>query len=155
MPIIADNTLNQIRAIAASGDDRSEKARRLAERIQKLGQYRWVGVYDVGAESVSIIAWSGPSAPAHPSFPASKGLTGTAIEQKRSVIVGDVRNDPRYLTAFGNTLSEIIVPVLDPSGEHVIGTVDVESERANAFGPQDQRMIEQCAEAALPLWLLR
>jgi putative methionine-R-sulfoxide reductase with GAF domain len=47
------------------------------------------------------------------------------------------------------------VPVVDPGGERVLGTVDVESERANAFGAQDQRMIEQCAEAALPLWLLR
>jgi putative methionine-R-sulfoxide reductase with GAF domain len=32
--------------------------------------------------------------------------------------------------------------------------VDVESERANAFSASDQQMIEQCAEAALPLWLL-
>jgi GAF domain-containing protein len=85
----------------------------------------------------------------------SEGLTGAAIVQKKTVIVGDVRSDPRYLTAFGSTLSEIIVPVLDPSGERVIGTIDVESASANAFGPQDQRMIEQCAQAALALWLLR
>ena len=70
------------------------------------------------------------------------------------MIVGDVRNDPRYLTAFGDTLSEIIVPVVSPDGR-VIGTIDVESDRANAFSARDQQMIEQCAEAALPLWLLR
>jgi len=69
--------------------------------------------------------------------------------------VGDVRNDPRYLSAFASTLSEIIVPVLAPGEERVIGTVDVESEQANAFSDRDQRMIEQCAQAALPLWLLR
>ena len=62
---------------------------------------------------------------------------------------------PRYLTAFGSTLSEIIVPVVGPVGGRVIGTVDVESERANAFSASDQQMIEQCAQAALPLWLLR
>ena len=155
MPIVVKNTLNQIRMIAAGADDRRMKAKRLAEMIQKLGEYRWVGVYDVGSELVSIIAWSGPSAPEHPSFPVTKGLTGAAIEQKKTLIVGDVRSDPRYLTAFGNTRSEIIVPVLDPSGERVIGTVDVESEKANAFSPSDQQMIEQCAQAALPLWLLR
>ncbi|MGC2422695.1 MAG: GAF domain-containing protein [Candidatus Acidiferrales bacterium] len=153
MPIIVKNTLNQIRSTAMGGDDRAEKAKRLADLIRKLGEYRWVGVYDVGAELVSIIAWSGPSAPEYPSFPATEGLTGAAIQQKRAVIVGDVRNDPRYLTAFGSTLSEIIVPVLSPDGR-VIGTVDVESERANAFSASDQQMIEQCAEAALPLWLL-
>jgi putative methionine-R-sulfoxide reductase with GAF domain len=153
VPIVVNNTLNEIRSTAMGGGDRAEKAKRLADLIRKLGEYRWVGVYDVGAEIVSIIAWSGPSAPENPSFPASKGLTGAAIQQKRAVIVGDVRNDPRYLTAFGSTLSEIIVPVLSPDGR-VIGTVDVESERANAFSASDQQMIEQCSQAALPLWLL-
>jgi L-methionine (R)-S-oxide reductase len=153
MPIVMDNTLNQIRTTAASGGDRAERAKRLAELIRKLGEYRWVGVYDVGAENVSIIAWSGPGAPEYPTFPVTKGLTGAAIAHKKAVVVGDVRNDPRYLTAFGNTLSEIIVPVISPDGR-VIGTVDVESEKANAFSASDQQMIQQCAEAALPVWLL-
>ena len=155
MPIVIDNVLNEIRSIAASGNDRIAKAKRLAERIQVLGQYRWVGIYHVGAESVSIISWSGPCAPEYPEFPVSRGLTGSAIQQKKTVVVGDVRNDPRYLTAFGSTLSEIIVPVLAPGEDRVIGTIDVESEQASAFGPRDQQMIEQCAQAALPLWLLR
>ncbi len=153
MPIIVNNALHQIRSTAMGGGDRAEKAKRLAELIQKLGGYRWVGVYDVGAEIVSIIAWSGPSAPEYPSFPASKGLAGAAIQQKRAVIVGDVRNDPRCVAASRGALSEIIVPVLAPGGERVIGTVDVESDQANAFSASDQQMIEQCAEAALPLWL--
>jgi L-methionine (R)-S-oxide reductase len=154
VPIIINNTLNEIRSLAMSSGDRAAKAKRLAELVRKLGDYRWVGVYDVGPEFVSVIAWSGPSAPEYPSFPVSKGLTSAAIEQKRTVIVGDVRNDPRYLTAFGTTLSEIIVPVLAPGDARVIGTVDVESDRANAFSERDQQMIEKCAEAALGLWLL-
>jgi putative methionine-R-sulfoxide reductase with GAF domain len=155
MPIVVDNTLNLIRAAAASGGDRVERAKRLAELIRKLGEYRWVGVYDVDAENVSIIAWSGPGAPEYPTFSVSKGLTGAAVGEKKTVLVGDVRNDPRYLTAFGNTLSEIVVPVFAPGEDRVIGTIDVESEQAHAFGPRDQQMIEQCAQAALPLWLLR
>lgn len=155
MPIVMDNTLNQIRTTAASGGDRAERAKRLADLIRKLGEYRWVGVYDVGADNVSIIAWSGPSTPEYPTFPIAKGLTGAAIQQKKAVIVGDVRNDPRYLTAFGNTLSEMIVPILAPGSDQVIGTIDVESEKANAFSGRDQQIIEQCAQAALPLWLIR
>lgn len=150
-----NNVLGQIRMTAAGADDRAVRAKRLAELVRKLGDYRWVGVYDVDAETVSIIGWNGPGAPAHPTFPASRGLTGAAIKERKAVNVGDVRSDPRYLPAFSDTISEIIVPVLDPSGERVIGTVAVESERANAFGPSDQRMIEQCAQAALPLWLIR
>lgn len=154
MPIVMNNTLNQIRTTAMGGGTRAEKAQHLAEGIRKLGEYRWVGIYDVGAEEVSILAWSGPGAPEFSKFPASKGLTGAAIEQKKTVIAGDVRNDARYLTAFGSTLSEIIVPVLSPSGA-VIGTVDVESDRANAFTDRDDEIIRQCVAAALPLWLIR
>src|SRR5580658_3766088 len=104
MPIVINNTLNQIRGLAMGGDDRAVKAKRLGELIQVLGggpdKYRWVGIYDVGAEFVSIVGWSGPSAPEYPTFLVSKGLTGAAIQQNQAVIVGDVRNDPRYLTAF-------------------------------------------------------
>ncbi len=154
MPIVMNNTLNLIRSTAMGGGSRAEKAKHLAEGIRKLGDYRWVGIYDVGAEDVSILAWSGPGAPELSKFPVSKGLTGVAIEQKKTVIVGDTRNDSRYVTSFGSTLSEIIVPVLSPGGG-VLGTVEVESDRTHAFADRDREMIENCIAAALPLWLIR
>lgn len=61
--------------------------------------------------------------------------------------------DPRYLTAFGSTRSEIVVPVIAPADGRVVGTIDVESEVAGAFLQQDQQMLEQCALAARPLWI--
>ena len=148
----AEATLERIRAVVSRSGDRTARARELADVVRSLGNYRWTGVYDVGRETVSILAYSGPGAPSHPTFPITKGLTGSAIRQKGAVVVGDVRTDPRYLTAFGSTLSEIIVPILDPKLGAVIGTIDVESERANAFSARDQQMLEECAEAALPLW---
>jgi putative methionine-R-sulfoxide reductase with GAF domain len=101
---------------------------------------------------VSIIGSSGQELPAYPSFSISKGLTGSAIREKATVVAGDVTKDPRYLTAFGNTLSEIIIPILDPRWGKVIGALDVESERANAFSSRDQQQLEEGAQAALPLW---
>jgi L-methionine (R)-S-oxide reductase len=154
MPIVMNNTLNQIRTTSMGGGSRADKAKHLAEGIRKLGEYRWVGIYDVGAEEVSILAWSGSGEPEFPKFPVNKGLTGAAIAEKKAIIVGDVHNDARYLAAFGSTLSEIIVPVLSPTGS-VIGTVDVESELPNAFTDRDAEMIQQCIAAALPLWLIR
>ncbi|SRR5258707_7852550 len=142
----------EIRAVVSRADDRTTKARNIAAAIQRAGGYRWVGVYDVGPELVSIIAFSGPSAPAYPQFPVTKGLTASAVRDKKTVAVGDVRADPSYLTAFGSTLSEIIIPVLDPKSRGVIGTIDVESEQANAFSSEDQRTLEECAHVALPLW---
>jgi putative methionine-R-sulfoxide reductase with GAF domain len=90
---------------------------------------------------VSIFAYSGPGAPTYPSFLVSEGLTGSAIREKATVVVADVRKDPCYLTAFGTTLSEIIVPVLDPQRGEVIGTIDVESEHADAFSRSDQQLL--------------
>jgi GAF domain-containing protein len=147
------DALDLIRAIVSSGEDRTARAAKLARVIKNSGEYRWVGIYDVGTAVVSIIAWDGPGAPAYPSFPITKGLTGSAIEQKAAVVVGDVRDDPRYLTAFGSTLSEVIIPVLHPQNRNVLGTIDVESEHANAFSDQDRAMLERCARAALPLWV--
>jgi putative methionine-R-sulfoxide reductase with GAF domain len=148
-----DETLKRIGSIVTARRDRTERAKQLAEAVRSLGNYRWTGVYDVGKEAVSIIAYSGPGAPAYPTFPITKGLTSAAIRDKATVIVADVRKDTRYLTAFGSTLSEIIVPILDPQTGTVIGTIDVESERANRFSPHDQQLLEQCAQAALPLWV--
>jgi putative methionine-R-sulfoxide reductase with GAF domain len=82
----------------------------------------------------------------------TKGLTGAAIESKKTVNVGDVSADPRYLTAFGTTQSEIIVPIFDTKGDKVIGTIDIESEQLNAFTADTQRLLEECAKAIAALW---
>jgi putative methionine-R-sulfoxide reductase with GAF domain len=148
-----EEIVERIRSIVTGTDARSEKAKQLAEAVRSLGNYRWTGVYDVGDEMVSIIAYSGPGGPAYATFPVARGLTGAAIREKATILVGDVRADPRYLTAFGSTLSETIVPIVNPQSGKVIGTIDVESERANAFSPSDQQLLEECARAALPLWM--
>jgi putative methionine-R-sulfoxide reductase with GAF domain len=81
----------------------------------------------------------------------TKGLTSCAIREKSAVVVGDVRSDPRYLTAFGSTLSEIIILIPDPRDSRVIGTIDAESESVNAFSDVDRTPLEECAQAALGL----
>jgi len=101
-------------------------------------------------EEVKNIVWSGPSAPECPTFPITKGLTGAAISAREIVNLGDVTADPRYLTAFGTTRSEIFVPVLEWAGGSVVGTV--ESEKPNAFGEDVQALVEACAKVIRPPW---
>lgn len=107
---------------------------------------------DRAAGRVTNIVWSGPGAPEYPAFPITKGLTGAAISTRKTVSVGDVAADPRYLTAFGTTRSEIIVPVFDGAGENVVGTIDVESHKPNAFSEDVQARLEDCASVIRPLW---
>jgi L-methionine (R)-S-oxide reductase len=153
MAVTKGNVFESIRFIVSGAENRVVKARKIAEVIRKFGPYRWVGLYDVGRDEVSIIAYTGPSAPAYPTFPIGKGLTGSAIKEKKTVVLGDVTIDPRYLTAFGSTKSEIIIPILDSRRGMVVGTVDVESGRANAFSDTDRKALEDCAIAASSLWI--
>src|SRR4051794_22487717 len=97
------------------------------------GGYRWVGLYDVDhcQGTVSNIVFSGPDAPAYPVFSITKGITGRAVAERRTINAGEVAKDPNYLTALSSTRSEIILPIVI-SGQ-VTGTLDIESEHVNAF----------------------
>ena len=77
----------------------------------------------------------------------TQGLSGAAVATKGAVVVNDVTADPRYLTAFASTLSEAIVPVVDPGTGTVVGTLDVESAERDAFTGADRQALEECAAA--------
>jgi putative methionine-R-sulfoxide reductase with GAF domain len=124
---------------------------RAAETIRRAGVYRWVGLYEVTASDIGALAWTGTEAPAFPRFPREKGLNGAAVARQAPVIVQDVSKDPRYLTAFATTGSEAIFPVVSAAGV-IIGTIDVESDKRNAFSETDERFLRACAAALAPLW---
>jgi L-methionine (R)-S-oxide reductase len=146
-----------LRRSLALDADRATRAARIAASIRQQGAYRWVGIYDVdGARGlVTNLAWSGPAAPAYPTFPITQGLTARAIRERRTVNVGDVASDPAYLTALASTRAEMIVPVfLDRDGKAgaVVGTIDVESEHLDAFDAKVEALLEACARLLRPLW---
>jgi L-methionine (R)-S-oxide reductase len=120
------------------------EAAHIAQEIRKAGDYRWVGIYEVGPEEISVVGWSGPEAPAHPCFPKERGLCGAAAAKGALILVPDVSKDSRYLTTLGTTRSEIVVPVKRATGE-VVGLIDVESEHVDAFTPIDVRLLEAFA----------
>jgi GAF domain-containing protein len=135
----------------ASAPTRAEAARRAAEAIRHAGGYRWVGLYDVGATEIGVLAWAGPEAPAHPRFPRARGITGVVAATCAPVVVQDVARDPRYLTTIGGTRAEMIVPVLGADGA-VVGTIDVESAELDAFDPGDVAFVRAAVEALRGLW---
>jgi L-methionine (R)-S-oxide reductase len=142
----------QIRRVMESADGRATKAERAAELVRRAGAYRWVGVYDVIGDEIALLAWSGPGPPAVPRFPVSQGLCGAAVRSGATVIVGDVTRDGRYLTTFGSTRSEAVIPVIRPATGAAVGVVDVESERVNAFTEGDRTLLEACAAEIASLW---
>jgi putative methionine-R-sulfoxide reductase with GAF domain len=141
--------------IVSSAKERIASLQEITNLLKSAGSYRWVGLYDVDHDAglVKNIVWSGPGAPEYPVFSVTKGLTGAAISSGKTINVGNVAADPRYLTAFASTLSEIIVPIFDAAGKDVIGTIDVESESENAFDAETQFLLELCSTTIQPPWL--
>ena len=148
------STLEKLRAIAAGSDERPQKAKKLAELIRTSRNYRWVGIYDVDVSrgNVSNLAWCGPEPPVYPVFRVTQGLTAVVIATRTTLNIGNLSRELRDFTNFGNTRSEIIVPVLKHDSESVVGTIDVESATANAFDPMSQVFLENCALAIRKLW---
>jgi L-methionine (R)-S-oxide reductase len=56
--------------------------------------------------------------------------------------VGDVRKDPRCLPAFHTTRSEIIVPMINEA-HNVVGMLDAESDKPDAFSDEDRKFLER------------
>jgi L-methionine (R)-S-oxide reductase len=146
--------LEEPRKVVADDSSRIEKLQQIAALIRNSGGYRWVGLYDVDRQVGEVVnlVWDGPGAPEYPRFPIGKGLTGSAIQERKLVNVGDVVSDPRYLTALGSTRSEIIVPIFDSERDKVDGTIDVESGHPNAFDENTESLLIDCADAIAPLW---
>lgn len=144
--------LDRLAGLASPGSDAAEQARLVADAIREATGHRWVGVYRVDSGDVEILGWSGEGPPAHTRFPATDGLTGVVVAMGESVVSNDVARDPRYLTAFSSTCSEMIVPVFDRRTRTVVGTIDVESDRTNAFGERDRDLLERCAGVIAPIY---
>jgi L-methionine (R)-S-oxide reductase len=144
--------MRALRGLLTGPEPRQTKAARAAAAIAEVGSYRWVGLYDVGPADIRVIGWAGPSAPAYPVFPRNQGLNGAAVETGAPVIVQDVRQDGRYLTTFSSTRAEMIMPVRVTAEGAVVGTIDVESERVQAFSDRDRDLLSACAAALAELW---
>jgi signal transduction histidine kinase len=75
-----------------------------------------------------------------------QGITGWVARTGKAARVGDVRNDPRYITLRNDVRSELAVPleVLD----QVRGVLNVDSLNEDAFSEEDQQLLEELAVQA-------
>lgn len=68
-----------------------------------------------------------------------EGLTGVAAATKQAVLAGDVRADPRYLSAVDAVRAELAVPMM--ARGKLVGVIDVQSTRQNAFSEEDRSLL--------------
>jgi L-methionine (R)-S-oxide reductase len=108
-------------------------------------RYHWVGVYLLEGDTLVLHTQVGAPTP-HARIPVSQGLCGAAVRERRTIVVDDVRKDPRYLACSLATRSEIVVPIVTPGGG-VVGEIDIDSDLPAAFGPADRDRVEAAAAA--------
>jgi sigma-B regulation protein RsbU (phosphoserine phosphatase) len=68
-----------------------------------------------------------------------EGIIGHVAVTGEPVISPDVRTDPRYVNAREETRSEMVAPII--SNDEVIGVFDLESDRLNAYTPDDLQVL--------------
>jgi L-methionine (R)-S-oxide reductase len=147
-----ESVLDELRRLGESSLGRRAKARQAADLIRTARSYHWVGLYDVKEAEITAIGWTGSDTPAFPSFARTQGLNGAAVAARAPVIVQDVTRDERYLTTFSATRAEAIFPVATREDGQIVGTIDVESDRTDAFTAEDEAFLRSCAVALAGLW---
>ncbi|HTW92722.1 MAG TPA: GAF domain-containing protein [bacterium] len=101
--------------------------------------YNWVGVYRLEGKELVLGPFLGRPTE-HTRIPVGTGVCGAAAVSKKTEVVPDVAVDARYLACSLETRSEIVVPIL--KGGAFWGEIDIDSDQPNAFGPDDQEMLE-------------
>jgi L-methionine (R)-S-oxide reductase len=136
--------LQDIGAFVLASGCTKKSIKQVAEMIRAARDYRFIAVYKIVKDEFVILAGTGNEPPAYPRFPIRQGLCGAALESGKSIVVGDVHKDKRYLPTFHSTRSEIIVPMKDEH-KHIVGMLDAESDKMNAFGDEDKQFLERAA----------
>jgi len=122
---------------------RDEKLRRTVRLLSESGKhFTWTGIYLLEGETLVLHNQVGSPTP-HERIPIGRGICGLAAREKQTVVVPDVGHDPRYLACSLSTRSEIVVPIMRDAT--VLGEIDVDSDRPDAFSEGDRVLLEEVA----------
>ncbi len=117
-------------------------------RIHEAFRYSLVMIgipdFEAGTEHTVAVAGPDPARLLKDTYSLDTGITGRALREKRTVIVGDVAKDPDYVSVLASTRSEVAIPI--QSGDDVMAVLNVESEELRAFGRSHVLTLETLAD---------
>ncbi len=144
--------IDEVRKAADRLNSEAHTADQLMEGItlllnRQMLKYNWVGFYmlEAGTEPpmLALGRYQGAMT-VHTRISLNQGICGAAASSGKTVVVDDVKKDPRYLACSLETQSEIVVPIF-VRGE-VAGELDIDSHFVAAFGAEDRDLVEYCAQ---------
>src|SRR6266851_854301 len=68
-----------------------------------------------------------------------EGVTGLAAQTRQTVLINDVRTDPRYIAGVPNVCAELAVPLITKN--RVIGVIDLEAREPGSFTEEHSRLL--------------
>ena len=134
-------------AVTAAPSPDAAMTRAVELLAESCPHFTWTGIYLLEGDELVLGPFVGKPSP-HTRIPLGRGICGAAATERATIIVDDVNADPRYLACSLETRSEIVVPITQ--ADRVLGEIDIDSDRAAAFGQPDQALLEAVAEALAP-----
>jgi GAF domain-containing protein len=149
MPTSQQKLAEELTTLAEAAPSAEDLMSIIVGRLQeRLGHFDWVGFYMIeeggfGEDPVLVLGPYVGAVTQHKRIPLNQGICGAAASSGQTVVVDDVKSDPRYLACSLETRSEIVAPVF-VKGE-VVGELDVDSHTPAAFNEDDHKLVEHCA----------
>src|SRR5216684_1357556 len=117
--------------------------RRVAELVRKVIDYEIFGILLLNEKTQELyfrfsVGHSRETAD-RLRIKVGEGVTGAAAQRAEAILVGDVANDPRYISAVPNVRSELAVPLIVKN--KVIGVIDIESPEPDHFTEEHKRLL--------------
>lgn len=112
---------------------------------QFLTDINWVGFYLLQEDELVLGPFQG--LPACVRIPNGRGVCGTAVTKKETLVVKDVHAFPGHIACDAASQSEIVIPLIQQ--EKVVGVLDIDSPIKNRFSQEDQTGLEHFVETLL------
>lgn len=112
---------------------------------QFLSNINWVGFYIMHEGELVLGPFQG--LPACVRIPVGRGVCGTAVAKKETLVIEDVYAFPGHIACDAASQSEIVIPLI--LNDTVIGVLDIDSPIKNRFTPDDKIGLEQFVETLL------
>ena len=142
-------TLHEIGKETASILDLDELLHRIAEIVKRVIDYETFGILlldEATDELVMRKAVRFGGAGEKSRIKLGQGLCGAAALSKQAILVGDVRQDPRYIRLVEETRSELVVPLLYK--DQLVGVFDLESPEVDRFSEEHLKILTPLASQA-------
>lgn len=112
---------------------------------QFLTNINWVGFYMMQEDELVLGPFQG--LPACVRIPVGRGVCGTAVAQKETLVIEDVHAFPGHIACDAASQSEIVIPLI--LNDTIIGVLDIDSPIKNRFTPEDKIGLEQFVQTLL------